>query len=213
MRDPMSSPYNADNSDWHLKPQASYPAQPEPYNPPQQVPGYQHLEGMPQQPVPYHNAYPGYPVPPVYPAPGYPAPPVYPAPGYPVQQQVPQYQMPYSQMPQGVNINIINTQNAFAQELYDPYSGQARTARTMGIVAILIWIVPFVGSLTSLICAIIGVINGIQGLKSTTRHGSAVTGLILSGITLALMVGGIIIFGATLLTLLGMHHTAPMSTP
>lgn len=200
MRDPMSSPYNSDHSDWHLKPQASYPALPGPYTPPQQPVPYQHPEGMPQQPVPSQNAYPGYPTPPAYPTPSYQAPP------YPMQQLMPQYQMPYNQVPQGVNVNIITTQNAYPQVVYDPFSGSARTALTMGIIAILIWIIPFIGSLTSLVCAIVGIITGIRGLKSTTRHGSAVAGLILSSLTIALMVGMLLLFGAAMFSLLNAQH-------
>jgi uncharacterized protein involved in response to NO len=94
-------------------------------------------------------------------------------------------------------------QNGYVpQEVFDPYRSAAVTALTCGIIAILIWIIPFVGSLTSLICAIVGVINGIKGRKSVTRGGSATTGLVLSIIALVFIIGGILVFGVSMLTLL-----------
>jgi hypothetical protein len=178
------------NPEWQLQPQASYPGQPNSsYNTyPPQVPAYLPQEGMmprqqmpayppqaammPQQPAPYPQPYAAYPP-----------------------QPVPQYQVPPNPYAQPVNISINNVQNGYVpQEVFDPFRGAAVTALTCGIVAVLIWIIPFVGSLASLICAIVGVINGIKGRQSTTRAGSAVTGLILSILALVIIAGTVFFF-------------------
>jgi hypothetical protein len=195
-------PPTYNNPEWQLQPQASYPGQPNSsYNTyPPQVPAYLPQEGMmPQQQMP---AYP----PQVGMMPQQPAP--YPQPymAYPPQPG-PQYQMPPNPYPQPVNIHINNVQNGYVpQTVFDPYRGAAVSALTCGIIAVLIWIIPFVGSLVSLICAIIGIINGIRGRKSITRAGSATTGLVLSIIALVFIIGGILIFGISMLTLLTAKH-------
>jgi hypothetical protein len=190
-------PPTYNNPEWQLQPQASYPGQPKSgyegyppasqvpaYPPVAQVPAYPPQAGMmPQQPAPYQQPYVAYP----------------PQPG-------PQYQMPPNPYPQPVNIHINNVQNGYVpQTAFDPYRSAAVSALTCGIIAVLIWIIPFVGSLISLICAIIGIINGVRGRKSITRAGSATTGLVLSIVALVFIVGGIMIFGVSMLSLLAKH--------
>jgi hypothetical protein len=180
----MPPSYGSESSDW-LRPQAGYPAQPGPYGSPQpQVPGYAYPPAAVPQPQP------PYAYPPANPYASYPAP-----------------------MPQPVNVVINNAQNNIPQMgylgpyVYDPYAGSAGTTLALGIWAILVWIIPVLGTLASLICAVIGLFVAIRGCKSTTRRGSAITGLVLCIITLTLFTFGILMFGATLLALMSGHHS------
>ncbi len=173
------------NPEWQPQPQAAYPTDGAPYVPPQPMPEYGSYQGVP--PV---NRPQSYPEQPMYQ-------PQQPMPPYQMQQPMPQYQyQPQQPMPAyvPVNVNVINTQfPGYYAEPFDPHRGKAMTARTMGTIAITIWLIPYLGTAVSFICAIIGLICGIAGLKSTTRHGSAVAGIVMSVIALAFFATAIIV--------------------
>ncbi|HEX6798210.1 MAG TPA: hypothetical protein VF116_10930 [Ktedonobacterales bacterium] len=87
----------------------------------------------------------------------------------------------------------------------DPGSGAAVASLILGIVSAFVTFLVFVPCLPliGLGAAIAGIITGALGLKSTTRHGMAVGGLVTSVVALALGVGmivGYIILDAIMLS-------------
>lgn len=69
----------------------------------------------------------------------------------------------------------------------DPGAGQAVAALVLGIVAIVCAIIPCL-QLIGLVTGIVGLVLGIVSRKSVTRHGMAVTGIVLSSISIGLTV-------------------------
>ena len=69
----------------------------------------------------------------------------------------------------------------------DPGSGQAVTSLVLGIISIVFTFIPCFG-FVAIATGIIGLIMGILGRKSVSRHGMAVTGIVLSAISLGLVV-------------------------
>ena len=69
----------------------------------------------------------------------------------------------------------------------EPGAGQAVTSLVLGIISIVFAFIPCFG-FVSLVTGIIGLVMGILGRKSVTRHGMAVTGIVLSAISLGLLV-------------------------
>ena len=83
----------------------------------------------------------------------------------------------------------------------DPGAGQAVTSLVLGIVSIVFAFIPCFG-FVSLVTGIIGLVMGILGRKSVTRHGMAVTGIVLSAISLGLTVLFMVLYiGLNILTL------------
>jgi hypothetical protein len=83
----------------------------------------------------------------------------------------------------------------------DPGAGQAVTSLVLGIVSIVFTFIPCFG-FVSIVTGIIGLIMGILGRKSMTRHSMAVTGIVLSAISLGLSVLFTILYiGLNILTL------------
>ena len=130
----------------------------------------------PEQPP--DPSYPGYAQPGAYPPPpSYGAAPYPPPPGQP---GTPMYGAP----------------NVYVQPAPYPYvvaappepgAGQAVTSLVLGIISIVFAFIPCFG-FVSLVTGIIGLVMGILGRKSVTRHGMAVTGIVLSAISLGLLV-------------------------
>ncbi|QBD79856.1 DUF4190 domain-containing protein [Ktedonosporobacter rubrisoli] len=172
----MASSYNSDNSEWQLKPQASYPTPPNPHTPEQAERDYQPALYS-EQPHPQQNTYTPYR-----------ASALEPQPHIAIPVQSPSYRY----------------QPGFVPLTFDPYSNAAQTTLILGIVASAAWIMPFLGWLASFICAIIGVITFFQGRKSVTRHGSAVAGLALCTIVLTVMGLSLLLFGGAILALLAL---------
>ncbi len=82
----------------------------------------------------------------------------------------------------------------------DPGAGQAVTSLVLGIISIVFAFIPCFGFI-SLVTGIIGLVMGILGRKSATRHGMAVTGIVLSAISLGLTVLFIFLYiGLNILT-------------
>ena len=75
----------------------------------------------------------------------------------------------------------------------DPGSGQAVTSLVLGIISIVFTFIPCFG-FVAIVTGIIGLIMGIIGRKSTTRHGMAVTGMVLSIISLGLAILFIVLY-------------------
>ena len=69
----------------------------------------------------------------------------------------------------------------------DPGAGQAVTSLVLGIISIVFTFIPCFG-FVAIVTGIIGLVMGILGRKSATRHGMAVTGIVLSAISLGLAV-------------------------
>ena len=83
----------------------------------------------------------------------------------------------------------------------DPGAGQAVTSLVLGIISIVFTFIPCFGFI-AIVTGIIGLIMGILGRKSMTRHGMAVTGIVLSAISLGLSVLFTILYiGLNILTL------------
>lgn len=83
----------------------------------------------------------------------------------------------------------------------DPGAGQAVTSLVLGIISIVFTFIPCFG-FVAIVTGIIGLIMGILGRKSVTRHGMAVTGIVLSAISLGLSVLFTILYiGLNILTL------------
>jgi len=83
----------------------------------------------------------------------------------------------------------------------DPGAGQAVTSLVLGIVSIVFTFIPCFG-FVSIVTGIIGLIMGILGRKSMTRHSMAVTGIVLSALSLGLSVLFTILYiGLNILTL------------
>ena len=130
----------------------------------------------PEQPP--DPSYPGYAQPGAYPPPpSYGAAPYPPPPGQP---GTPMYGAP----------------NVYVQPAPYPYvvaappepgAGQAVTSLVLGIISIVFAFIPCFGFI-SLVTGIIGLVMDILGRKSVTRHGMAVTGIVLSAISLGLLV-------------------------
>ena len=130
------------------------------------------------QEQPPDPSYPGYAQPGAYPPPpSYGAAPYPPPPGQP---GTPMYGAP----------------NVYVQPAPYPYvvaappepgAGQAVTSLVLGIISIVFAFIPCFGFI-SLVTGIIGLVMGILGRKSVTRHGMAVTGIVLSAISLGLLV-------------------------
>jgi hypothetical protein len=80
-------------------------------------------------------------------------------------------------------------------------AGQAVTSLVLGIISIVFTFIPCFGFI-AIVTGIIGLIMGILGRKSVTRHGMAVTGIVLSAISLGLSVLFTILYiGLNILTL------------
>ncbi|HKS70575.1 MAG TPA: hypothetical protein VJQ45_09140 [Ktedonobacterales bacterium] len=132
----------------------------------------------------YSPGYSAGPAPHYPPTAAYPPPPPYYPPSY-----VPYgYPLPYFQPP-----------------VADPGSGAAVASLILGIVSAFVTFLVFVPCLPliGLGAAVAGIITGALGLKSTTRHGMAVAGVVTSVIALALGVGliaGYIILDAIMLS-------------
>jgi len=135
-------------------------------------------QNQPWQGQPPDPSYPGYAQPGAYPPPpSYGAAPYPPPPGQP---GTPMYGAP----------------NVYVQPAPYPYvvaappepgAGQAVTSLVLGIISIVFAFIPCFGFI-SLVTGIIGLVMGILGRKSVTRHGMAVTGIVLSAISLGLLV-------------------------
>lgn len=69
----------------------------------------------------------------------------------------------------------------------DPGAGQAVASLVLGIISIVFSIIPCMGFI-GLVTGIIGLVLGIIGRKSVTRHSMAVTGIVLSSISVGLTV-------------------------
>lgn len=83
----------------------------------------------------------------------------------------------------------------------DPGAGQAVTSLVLGIISIVFTFIPCFG-FVAIVTGIIGLIMGILGRKSVTRHGMAVTGIVLSAISLGLSVLFTVLYiGLNILTL------------
>lgn len=152
-------------------------------------------EQQPQDP-----SYPGYAQPGAYPG-AYPPPPSYGGTPYPP---------PPGQAPVPPSQPLYGAPNVYMQPAPYPYvvaappdpgAGQAVTSLVLGIISIVFAFIPCFG-FVSLVTGIIGLIMGILGRKSVTRHGMAVTGIVLSAISLGLTVLFIFLYiGLNILTL------------
>jgi len=152
-------------------------------NPPQSQP-------WPEQPP--DPSYPGYAQPGAYPPPpSYGAAPYPPPPGQP---GTPMYGAPNVYVQPAPYPYIVAAPP-------DPGAGQAVTSLVLGIVSIVFAFIPCFG-FVSLVTGIIGLVMGILGRKSVMRHGMAVTGIVLSAISLGLTVLFIVLYiGLNILTL------------
>ncbi|HET8908969.1 MAG TPA: hypothetical protein VFN11_18580 [Ktedonobacterales bacterium] len=161
-------------------PYGNYPSQSQPWpeQPPESTnPSY----GQPGE----------YPPPPMYGAAPYPSQPMQPTPpSQPVYPQQPPSGA-YPPPPQGYSAPNIYVQPAAYPYIVaapaEPGSGQAVAGLVLGIVSVVVAFIPCLG-LASPVTGIIGLIMGIQGRKSVSRHGMAVTGIVLSSIGIGLSV-------------------------
>ena len=146
----------------------------------------------PSQPWPEQ---PSEPAAPDYGPPGaYPPPPM--APGY-VAPQYPSYPAQPGQPPMPPAQPMYGAPNIYVQPAApypyvvaappEPGSGQAVTSLVLGIISIVFTFIPCFG-FVAIVTGIIGLIMGILGRKSVSRHGMAVTGIVLSAISLGLVV-------------------------
>lgn len=145
----------------------------------------QESQPWPEQPPssypPSYGSEGAYPPPPAYPSqPLYPPPTpfggIVPPPAYPA-QPAPVYGQPYAQ-PYGVPI-------PFAAP--DPGSGMAVASMVLGIISLVFTALFFCGGLfVAPITGIVGLVLGILGRKSVTRHGSAIAGIVMSIVALAI---------------------------
>ena len=138
---------------------------------------------------------PSEPVAPDYGPPGaYPPPPM--APGYGA-PQYPSYPAQPGQPPMPPAQPMYGAPNIYVQPAApypyvvaappEPGSGQAVTSLVLGIISIVFTFIPCFG-FVAIVTGIIGLIMGILGRKSVSRHGMAVTGIVLSAISLGLVV-------------------------
>jgi uncharacterized protein DUF4190 len=143
------------------------------------------------------GAYPPPPMAPGYGAPQYPS---YPA--YPTQQGQPP--IPPAQPMYGAPNIYVQPAAPYPYVVAappEPGSGQAVTSLVLGIISIVFTFIPCFG-FVAIVTGIIGLIMGILGRKSVSRHGMAVTGIVLSAISLGLAVLFIILYvGLNILTL------------
>lgn len=118
------------------------------------------------------------------PPPGAYPPPAYPLPPATVQLWPAHPPLPYGYLPPPY----------FQPPIADPGSDAAVASLILGIVSAFVTFLVFVPCLPliGLGAAIAGIITGALGLKSTTRHGMAVGGLVTSVVALALGVGMIV---------------------
>ena len=146
----------------------------------------------PSQPWPEQ---PSEPAAPDYGPPGaYPPPPM--APGYGA-PQYPSYPAQPGQPPMPPAQPMYGAPNIYVQPAApypyvvaappEPGSGQAVTSLVLGIISIVFTFIPCFG-FVAIVTGIIGLIMGILGRKSVSRHGMAVTGIVLSAISLGLVV-------------------------
>jgi hypothetical protein len=146
----------------------------------------------PSQPWPEQ---PSEPAAPDYGPPGaYPPPPM--APGYGA-PQYPSYPAQPGQPPMPPAQPMYGAPNIYVQPAApypyvvaappEPGSGQAVTSLVLGIISIVFTFIPCFG-FVAIATGIIGLIMGILGRKSVSRHGMAVTGIVLSAISLGLVV-------------------------
>jgi len=138
----------------------------------------------PEQPP--DTSYPGYAQPGAYPPPpGYGSAPYPPPPGQaPVPPSQPMYGAPNVYMQPAPYPYVVAAPP-------DPGAGQAVTSLVLGIISTvfaLMAIIPCFFGIFGITTGIIGLVMGILGRKSATRHGMAVTGIILSSIGLGLSV-------------------------
>ncbi len=134
----------------------------------------------PEQPP--DPSYPGYAQPEAYPPPpGYGSAPYPPPPGQqPVAPSQPMYGAPNVYMQPAPYPYVVAAPP-------DPGAGQAVTSLVLGIISIVFAFIPCFGLIT-LATGITGLVMGILGRKSVTRHGMAVTGIVLSAISLGLFI-------------------------
>lgn len=146
-------------------PYGNYPSQNQPWpeQPPDPTyPGY-------EQPAPS-----AYPPPPSYGSSPYPTPQGQP----PASYGAPNIYVQPAPYPYGVPMPVA---------VPDPGSGQAVTSLVLGIISTVFAFIPCF-QLIVIVTGIIGLVMGILGRKSVTRHGMAVTGIVLSSIGLGLSV-------------------------
>jgi hypothetical protein len=161
-------------------PYGNYPSQSQPWP-----------EQPPESSNPSYGQPGEYPPPPMYGAAPYPSQPIPPSqPVYPQQPPSGAYPPP----PQGYGAPNIYMQPAAYPYMVaapaapaEPGSGQAVTSLVLGIVSIVIAFVPCLG-FAAIVTGIVGLVMGILGRKSVSRHGMAVTGIVLSSIGLGLVV-------------------------
>lgn len=149
----------------------------------------------PEQPP--DPSYPGYAQPGAYPLPpAYGSAPYPPPPGQqPVAPSQPMYGMPNVYVQPAPYPYIVAAPP-------DPGAGQAVTSLVLGIISIVFTFIPCFGFI-AIVTGIIGLIMGILGRKSMTRHSMAVTGIVLSAISIGLAVlFGILWFGLNLIPFL-----------
>lgn len=149
-------------------------------------------QNQPWQGQPPDPSYPGYAQPGAYPPP-------------------PSYgDAPYPPPPGQPGAPMYGAPNIYVQPAPYPYvvaappdagAGQAVTSLVLGIISIVFTFIPCFG-FVAIVTGIIGLIMGILGRKSVTRHGMAVTGIVLSAISLGLSVLFTIFYiGLNILTL------------
>lgn len=149
-------------------------------------------QNQPWQGQPPDPSYPGYAQPGDYPPPpSYGAAPYPPPPGQP---GTPMYGAPNIYMQPAPYPYVVAAPP-------DPGAGQAVTSLVLGIISIVFTFIPCFG-FVAIVTGIIGLIMGILGRKSVSRHGMAVTGIVLSAISLGLSVLFTILYiGLNILTL------------
>ncbi|HKW23226.1 MAG TPA: DUF4190 domain-containing protein [Ktedonobacterales bacterium] len=149
-------------------------------------------QNQPWQGQPPDPSYPGYAQPGAYPPPpSYGDAPYPPPPGQP---GTPMYGAPNIYMQPAPYPYVVAAPP-------DPGAGQAVTSLVLGIISIVFTFIPCFG-FVAIVTGIIGLIMGILGRKSVTRHGMAVTGIVLSAISLGLSVLFTILYiGLNILTL------------
>ncbi len=151
----------------------SQQSQPWPEQPPSSYPPSYETEAAYPPP-------PAYPAQPVYPPPG-PFGAAVPPPAYPAQSA---YGQPYPQ-PYAMPVPYA---------MPDPGAGMAIASLVLGIISLVFAALFFCGGIfIAPITGTIGLILGILGRKSVTRHGSAIAGMVMSIISLAIT-GGILVF-------------------
>jgi hypothetical protein len=149
-------------------------------------------QNQPWQGQPPDPSYPGYAQPGAYPPPpSYGDAPYPPPPGQP---GTPMYGAPNIYMQPAPYPYVVAAPP-------DPGAGQAVTSLVLGIISIVFTFIPCFG-FVAIVTGIIGLVMGILGRKSVTRHGMAVTGIVLSAISLGLSVLFTILYiGLNILTL------------